>query len=64
MVDSFFFPNARFVNHPKKYRLLPKEEPRRKLKEVDFTFTADTPSKLSAAVQDLLQELVRGSLFS
>ncbi|XP_025104527.1 LOW QUALITY PROTEIN: tankyrase-like protein [Pomacea canaliculata] len=53
---------SKFVNHPKKYRLLPKEEPRRKLKEVDFTFTADTPSKLSAAVQDLLQELTNVSM--
>lgn len=47
----------KFVNHPKKYRLLPKEESRKKVKEVKVQLKSDVPSKLPHPVQDLLEEL-------
>lgn len=52
----------RSVSHAKKYHLMPKEEPRHKVKEVKFELASEVPSKLSLAIQDLLQELVSPSI--
>ncbi|XP_076464084.1 poly [ADP-ribose] polymerase tankyrase-like isoform X2 [Babylonia areolata] len=47
----------RFVEHKKKYRLMPTLDEPKKGKEVKFDFQSPVTSKLNPAVLDLLQEL-------
>ncbi|XP_067682285.1 poly [ADP-ribose] polymerase tankyrase-like [Haliotis asinina] len=46
-----------YVNHPKKYRLVPREQKHTKVKSVDFTLNSEIPSKLPLPIQDLMKEM-------
>ncbi|XP_071081128.1 poly [ADP-ribose] polymerase tankyrase-like [Haliotis cracherodii] len=46
-----------YVNHPKKYRLVPREQKYTKVKSVDFSLNSEIPSKLPLPIQDLIKEM-------
>ncbi|XP_060068797.1 poly [ADP-ribose] polymerase tankyrase-like [Ylistrum balloti] len=46
-----------FENHPKKYRLVQRDDKRQKERKIDFSLKSDIPSKLPEPVQQLFKEM-------
>ncbi|XP_061174017.1 poly [ADP-ribose] polymerase tankyrase-like isoform X2 [Saccostrea echinata] len=53
-----------FENHPKKYRLVQREQKQTKARKVEFCLKSDIPSKLPKPLQDLMKELSSVSMLN